>query len=119
VLSSIIPWLASFILFLAFYRWVPNTEVTWRAAFLGAVIASVAWQAVTAAFSWYLSSGMATYEVVYGSLAGVVAVLFWVYLSNFIAIFGAHIAAAVDTTRPPKAAVGPAQPSQDAVASSD
>jgi uncharacterized BrkB/YihY/UPF0761 family membrane protein len=36
-----------------------------------------------------------------------VATLFWVYLSNVIAVFGAHIAAAVDTTRPPRAALGP------------
>lgn len=99
VLSSLVPWGASFLLFLAFYRWVPNTRVSWRAAFLGAIVASTAWQLVTQAFGWYLGSGIATFEVVYGSLGGVVAVLFWIYLSNLIAIFCAHIAAAVDTTR--------------------
>ena len=107
IISSLIPWLASLVLFLSLYRWVPNTNVTWRAAFLGALIAATAWQLVTAGFSWYLGSGIANYEVVYGSLGGIVSLLFWVYLSNFIAIFGAHIAAAVDTTRPPRAAPGP------------
>ncbi len=107
VFSNLIPLIASFVLFLALYKWVPNTHVTWRAAFLGALLASLAWQAVTAGFSWYLGSGMATYQVIYGSLGGVVATLFWVYLSNVIAIFGAHIAAAVDTTRPARQAVGP------------
>ncbi len=107
VLSNVIPFFAGFALFLALYKWVPNTKVTWRAAFFGALLASIAWQLVTAGFSWYMGSGLSTYEVVYGSLGGVVATLFWVYLSNVIAVFGAHVAAAVDTTRPPKAAVGP------------
>jgi membrane protein len=107
LLSNLVPLLASFVLFLALYKWVPNTVVTWRAASLGALLASIAWQVLTAAFSWFLGSGMSTYEVVYGSLGGVVATLFWIYLSNVIAVFGAHIAAAVDTTRPQKSAVGP------------
>ena len=120
VLSNLVPLVASFVLFLALYKWVPNTEVSWRAAFFGALLASIAWQTVTAGFSWYLSSGMSTYEVVYGSLGGVVATLFWIYLSNVIAVFGAHIAAAVDLTRPPKAAPGPAvAPSSPAADRSD
>ena len=97
VLSNLVPLIASFVLFLALYKWVPNTEVTWRAAFLGALLASIAWQLVTLGFSWFLRSGLATYQVIYGSLGGVVATLFWVYLSNVIAVFGAHIAAAVDS----------------------
>jgi membrane protein len=111
ILSSLIPWVASFVLFLALYRWVPNTSVTWRAAFLGALLASIAWQIATEGFSWYLGSGFARYEAIYGSLGGIVAVLVWVYRSNILAIFGAHIAAAVDTTRPPKPGPGPVVPS--------
>jgi membrane protein len=107
VLSRLVPWLASFVLFFALYRWVPNTYVTWRAALLGGVVASLGWQLVTAGFSWYVGSGLATFEVVYGSLGGVVAVMIWIYLSNYIAIFGAHLTAAVDTTRPQKPGVGP------------
>lgn len=107
LVSNAVPLLASFVLFLALYKWVPNTQVTWRAAFFGALIAALAWQLVTAGYSWYLGSGFATFDVVYGSLGGVVATLIWVYLSNVIAIFSAHVAAAVDTTRPPKRAPGP------------
>lgn len=107
LVSQLIPWFASFVLFVALYKWVPNTRVRWRAAFAGALIASVAWQLLTEAFSWYLASGLAQYEVLYGSLAGVVAVLFWVYLSNMIAIFCAHLTAAIDQTSAPKGAVGP------------
>ena len=107
VLSRFLPWFVSFLLFLALYRWVPNTRVRWRAALAGAAIASLAWQVVTEGFSWYLASGLARFEVIYGSLGGVVALLFWIYLSNMIAIFCAHLTSAIDSTRAPQAAVGP------------
>jgi membrane protein len=106
--ARLVPWFASFLLFLALYKWVPNAPVRWRAAFTGALTASIAWQLVTEGFSWYLASGLVNYEVIYGSLGGVVAVLFWVYLSNMIAIFCAHLAAAIDQTARPAGAVGPA-----------
>ena len=107
VLSRFLPWFVSFLLFLALYRWVPNTRVRWRAALAGAAIASLAWQVVTEGFSWYLASGLARFEVIYGSLGGVVALLFWIYLSNMIAIFCAHLTAAIDQTSAPKGAAGP------------
>ncbi|MCU0510822.1 MAG: YihY/virulence factor BrkB family protein [Anaerolineae bacterium] len=109
ILSGFVPWFASFVLFLAFYKWVPNTRVRWRAALAGALVASVTWQVLTEGFSWYLASGLVNYEVVYGSLGGVVAVLIWVYLSNMIAIFCAHLTAAIDQTSAPKRAVGPVE----------
>jgi membrane protein len=107
VLSGFLPWFVSFLLFLALYRWVPNTKVRWRAALVGALVASLAWQLVTEGFSWYLASGLARYEVIYGSLGGVVALLFWVYLSNMIALFCAHLTSAIDTTRAPQPPTGP------------
>lgn len=98
--SNIVPWLVSLLFFFGLYRGVPNTHVRGRAALIGALVASVAWQVLTQGFTWYLGSGVASYEVIYGSLGGVVALLFWIYLSNLIAIFGAHLTAAIDTARP-------------------
>ena len=43
-------------------------------------------------FAFYLA-GFASYDVVYGSLGGVFALLFWVYLSANILLFGAEVAA--------------------------
>jgi membrane protein len=107
VFSRLIPWFASFLLFLALYKWVPSAPVRWRAALSGALVASIIWQVLTEGFGWYLASGLVNYEVIYGSLGGVVAVLIWVYLSNMIAIFCAHLTAAIDHTTAPKAPPGP------------
>jgi membrane protein len=94
-LSDVVPWLFIFLLFLALYRWVPNEEVPWRAAFCAALVVALAWEIAANAFAWYVSSGLARYQIVYGSLGTVVALMFWIYLSSWIILFGAHLGAAV------------------------
>jgi membrane protein len=94
-LSDLVPWFFIFLLFLALYRWVPNAEVGWAAAFWAALVVALAWEIVANAFAWYVSSGLARYRIVYGSLGAVVALMFWIYLSSWIIIFGAHLSAAV------------------------
>ena len=94
-LSDLLPLFFIFFLFLALYRWVPSDEVPWPAAFWAALVAAVAWEVVANIFAWYVGSGLARYQVVYGSLGTVVALLFWIYLSAWIIIFGAHLSAAV------------------------
>lgn len=93
--SDLVPWLFIFLLFLALYRWVPNAEVSWAAAFWAALVVALAWEIIANLFAWYVSSGLARYRIVYGSLGTVVALLFWTYLSSWIIIFGAHLSANV------------------------
>jgi len=94
-MSNLVPWLFIFLLFLALYRWVPNAEVKWSAAFWAALAVALAWELAANAFAWYVGSGLARYRIVYGSLGTVVALMFWIYLSSWIIIFGAHLSAAV------------------------
>lgn len=96
IITRLVGCLFAFLMFAGLYCWVPNIEVKWRAACGGALFAALAWQLATVAFVWYLGSGLARYEIVYGSLAAIVALMFWVYLSGWIALFGAHLAAALD-----------------------
>lgn len=96
LLSALVPGFLMFLLFLALYRWVPNTDVHWRAAFWGALLAAVGWQIAAEGFGWYVGSGLVDFELAYGSLATVVVLLLWVYLSGLITLLGAHLSAAVD-----------------------
>jgi len=98
-ISKLIPWLFTFLLFLALYLWAPNVRVEWRAAFGGAVAAAIAWEIVKNGFVWYLSSGLIQYELIYGSLGTVVVLMFWIYLGSWIALFGAHLSAAIAEER--------------------
>lgn len=77
------------------YRWMPNTKVRWSEAFWGALVATPAGEIATDGFSWYLSSGIVHYELVYGSLGTVVALMLWIYIGFTITLFGAHLSAAV------------------------
>ncbi|MEE8390351.1 MAG: YihY/virulence factor BrkB family protein, partial [Anaerolineae bacterium] len=88
-----------FFALLGLYRWVPNTKVKWSEAFWGALVAVPAGEIATNGFSWYLSSGIVQYELVYGSLGTVVALMLWIYIGAVIVLFGAHLTAAVTRHR--------------------
>lgn len=83
------------LLFLLLYRWAPNTNVSWQTAFWAALVVAAVWEILKEVFVWYLGTGLVEYELVYGSLGAVVALLFWIYISAWLVIFGAHFAAAI------------------------
>lgn len=97
--SQVLPILIRLIVFYLLYRIVPATRVRGIAAFWGALAAALAWELVTDAFTWVLSSGLVHYELVYGSLGAIIALLFWIYLISWILLFGAYLAAAIDESR--------------------
>ncbi len=96
LISSLGSWLAIFLLFLVMYHWVPTVHVGWSASVWGAIAAAIGWKAATTGFAWYLSSPFARYQLVYGTLGGIVAFLFVIYIIAMITLFGAHLTAAVD-----------------------
>jgi membrane protein len=92
----ILPSLLHFLVFLTLYRLVPTTRVSWRAAIGGASAAFLMWESITYVFSWYVTSGIAKYQLVYGSVGRLVALLFWIYLGSLSLILGAHLCATID-----------------------
>ncbi|HDQ72578.1 MAG TPA: YihY/virulence factor BrkB family protein [Chloroflexi bacterium] len=95
IVATLLPWFFSCLMFLGLYRWTPSAKVDWRAAIIGSLTASLFWEGLSEGFAWYLGSGFVQYELVYGSLGAVVALLFWIYLSSYVTLFGAHLSAAV------------------------
>jgi membrane protein len=93
--SHFVTWLLLFIILLTLYRWIPNTKVAWNQGAWGALIASLAAEVATLAFTWYLRSGFAKYSLVYGSLGAVAVLLFWIYLLSFVVLFGAYLSAEI------------------------
>ena len=96
LISAFGSWLMIFLVFFALYHWIPTMDVTWSATVWGALLASLAWKAVTTGFTWYLSSRFGSYQLVYGSLGAIVAFLFLIYVISFITLFGAHLSAAIE-----------------------
>jgi membrane protein len=84
---------------LVLYWWLPSTKVRWREAAWGALIGSISISIVTTGFTWFLGSGLSNYNLVYGSLGAIVALLFWIYLLSLLIFVGAHLSAAIAYVR--------------------
>jgi membrane protein len=94
-LQTVAAWGGVFLLFLGVYRWVPAPQVGWTSAAWSAGAATVLWQIATNVFVWVLRMGFSRYELIYGTLGTVVALLFLVYLNAWIVLFGAHLCASL------------------------
>ncbi len=77
------------------YRWLPRTSVLWREALAGAATSSLALWGATTLFTRFLASGLARYNLIYGSLGAFLALLSWVYIASLIVLGGAHVGAAI------------------------
>ena len=93
-----IPALLSFVGLLLLYLLLPNRPLHVLDLWPGALIAMVGFQIGTFAFSIYFEN-FGAYDIVYGSLGGVIALLAWVYVSSLILLFGAEVAAEASRRR--------------------
>ncbi len=75
----------------------------------GAVVALVCWVTLTAAFGIYVSN-FGSYDQTYGSLASIVILLLWLYLSATVVLLGALIDAALRPGVPAPDRPGPPRP---------
>lgn len=78
------------------YRYAPNrTKAKWRWVTWGSTFATVLWLAGSLAFSIYISH-FGNYDTTYGSVAAVVILLFWLYLTSYFILLGAEINAEME-----------------------
>jgi membrane protein len=94
------------------YRFGPSrAKPRWQWVSWGALVAAVLWLAASAAFSYYVSN-FGGYNKTYGSLAAVVIVLLWFYITAYVILIGAELNAemehqtARDTTTRPERPLG-------------
>jgi membrane protein len=87
--SAILPYIFTVLLFSFLYAVLPSTTVRWREVLPGALLASFAWEVAKDGFTVYLA-GFSSYSLVYGSLAAVIAMLLWSYISAMIILLGAE-----------------------------
>ena len=78
------------IIFLLIYKFMPNTKTYWRYIWPGALLAAVLFELAKNLFIFYLER-FASFDNIYGSLAPVIILLTWAYLSSLIVILGAEL----------------------------
>ncbi len=100
VLWTLIRWVGGLValtgLFATIYYLSPNRETPrWVWVSPGGVLAALIWLAASLGFSFYVSS-FGKYSETYGSLAGVVVLLFWLYLTALAVILGGELNAELE-----------------------
>jgi membrane protein len=81
------------------YYVTPNVkQPRFRWVSVGAVVAILTWVLASAAFGFYVS-GFSSYDRTYGSLAGVIVFLLWLWITNLALLFGAELDAEVERGR--------------------
>ena len=91
ILTPVLYFVTTSTIFIMFYRYLPNTKVKFSDVWLGGIIASAAFNGSNWGFVWYMKTFPSTYNLVYGSLGAVLALLSWVYVSAIIVLVGASI----------------------------
>jgi len=91
-------------LFLLLFWKLPATRVHFADAWPAALATAGAWEGVRQLYAWYLSR-FTNYTLVYGSLAAIIGLLAWFYLTGFIILLGVELSAAIANRR----GRGPAQ----------
>jgi membrane protein len=102
----------SIALFAILYRFLPNTEVAWRDVWPGAVAGGLLWEVVKRVFFFYATNYLAQpnlTQLIYGSLAAVIAFLAWAYVSSILLIFGAYLNVGFYQQRMPPGEAGQTQ----------
>jgi membrane protein len=81
-------------MFMVLYTMLPHGASTWREILPGAIGAGFLWELAKKAFLSFVSTYISVSNLVYGSVAAIIAFLAWAYLSGLIFLFGAYLSVA-------------------------
>lgn len=99
---NVLRWLISFfvivVVFAYLYYFAPNKKINIDEVWIGAIFATLGWQFVSLAFSYYVNN-FGNFTATYGSLGGIIVLLLWLYLSGMILILGGEINATITHLR--------------------
>ena len=90
-LSFAVAILLDVILFMVLYIMLPHGTSTWREILPGAMGAGLLWELAKKAFLFFVSTYISISNLVYGSVAAIIAFLVWAYVSGLIFLFGAFL----------------------------
>jgi membrane protein len=94
----------------ALYRYAPDRDKPkWGWASPGSVAATLLWVLASVGFSIYVNA-FGNYNKTYGALAGIIILMFWLYLTAFVVLVGAELNAEMELQTAKDTTAGPEQP---------
>ncbi len=94
---NLLPYFISFLTFTTIYMLTSPRYVPRKKVLLGAIAVVVTWEIAKSAFLKYI--GMTQITTIYGSIGGVMILMFWVYVSAGIVLWGMEFIAALYRVR--------------------
>jgi membrane protein len=85
-------------MFALLYWATPNARHGFRWVTPGSLVALLIWLAASAAFAFYVAN-FGSYNKTYGSLAGLIIFLIWLWITNIAILFGAELDAELERAR--------------------
>jgi len=93
-----VPWMITWVGMTLLYLIVPNTQVRWRAAAGGGILAGTLWELGKLGFTW-ASSNLFRYDAIYGAFAALAVLLLWLQVGWLIVLTGCKVAYALQNER--------------------
>jgi membrane protein len=92
------------------YRFAPDRdEPKWTWVSWGSGIATLMWVVASIGFSIYANS-FGNYNKTYGTLAGVIILMFWLFLTSFVVLVGAELNTEMELQTAKDTTAGPTKP---------
>jgi membrane protein len=79
-----------FLTFMFLYKFAPNANIKFSKVWKGSLFAVIGWIAVSRGFAFYVNN-FGNYQVVYGSIGGMIVFLLWLYFSSMVIMLGGEI----------------------------
>lgn len=79
-----------FLIFLFFYKFIPNDRLKFKNQVLGAIFVTVSWYVLSYGFSLYIQLYKG-FSLLYGSLATIILFMLWTYCLIYVILIGAEI----------------------------
>jgi membrane protein len=90
-ISFVLAILLDIALFMVLYMILPHAKASWSEVLPGAIGAGLFWELAKKAFLFYIVTYFSVSNLVYGSMAAIIALMTWAYLSGLIFLFGAYL----------------------------
>ena len=78
------------IILIKLYKYTPNKNIKIKDVIPGAIIATLVWLIISFFYSYY-TNNYSNYEVIYGSIGGIIVLMTWLYLSSWSILIGLEV----------------------------
>ena len=92
IVFAILSSLLAYVVILFLYRFIPSVRPRWRDIWLGSLCAAAGFEIVRVLFVWYVKN-YGSYNLVYGPVGSVIALLMFIYLTAWVLLFFARFCA--------------------------